>query len=188
MRFACLTKTYFTHANKLKHDGNRTLFNEGSVNISCEPDTAEGQRIQDDGVYCPVYRPELWGDTDALQALMCADNDDATIEMGEGEVQALGRVESAINSCADKSAEGQRPGIVTLDTVFAEMKRSGLRAYSEEQTKTFIEFRFTLTAPVAQCFRSCVFHSICGRVIVPHGGDQEQEEAVRKKDGLTVKL
>ena len=29
MRFGCLTKTHFCHANKLSKDGNRTLFNEG---------------------------------------------------------------------------------------------------------------------------------------------------------------
>ena len=162
MRYACLSKTHFTHANKLKMDSNRTFLDEGKIKITCENDTKEGQKIQEDGVQCCIYSTALWEDIDALQALMLADNDDADIEMGEDEVQAQGRVESAIDAC-----EGYNNVTVTPETVLAEMKRKGLRAYTEDQTRAFIAFRLTVTAAIFKAFRTCVFHSVSGRVNVP---------------------
>ena len=99
MRFALLSKTHFTHANKLVRDGNRTVFNEGKVPLIYDESNKEGARILEDGVLCCVYREELWEDAEAMLALMNADNDDADIEMGEDEVQALGRVDQAIALC-----------------------------------------------------------------------------------------
>ena len=160
MRFALLSKTHFTHANKLARDGNRSLFNEGKIPIKYEESNTEGNLILAEGIICSVYRSELWSDTDAMRELMAADNDDADIEMGEDEIQAQGRVESALNVCQ------QAGTAATVDAVFKEMKRMGTRAFSDDDTRSFIEFRLALVPGVAQCFRACVFHSVCGRVRV----------------------
>ena len=166
MRYACLTKTHFTHANKLARDGNRTIFNEGKVDIKYEEDNFEGRKILDDGVLCCVYREALLDDPEALQAIMDADNDDADIEMGEDEIQAQGRVESAITFCMAKERQSTQ---VAVDEVLGVMRRAGLRAFTEDDTRAFIQFRMSLSTGVAQCFRSCVFHFVCGRVrVTPH--------------------
>ena len=89
---------------------------------------------------------------------MNADNDDADIEMGEDEIQAQGRIETAINAIV---AQGK---VVDVQSVFLDTKRAVLRAYSDEDTKAMIELRLTWAPVVAQCFRSCVFNTINGRV------------------------
>ena len=160
MRFGCLTKTHFCHANKLSKDGNRTLFNEGKIPVAFHDDGREGEKIREEGVLTCVYGEGLWNDPEAMEALMNADNDDADIEMGEDEIQAQGRIESAISA-----VETTHAGL-SLDAVLAEMRRSGLRSYTEEQTKAFVQFRLSVTPIVAQCFRACVFHAISGRVTV----------------------
>ena len=166
MRYACLSKTHFTHANKLARDGNRSIFNEGKIHIKYDVDNVEGNMILEDGVLCCVYRSELLDDPEALQAIMDADNDDADIEMGEDEIQAQGRVESALKQCLAQERESQS---LSVGEVFEVMKRAGLRAFTEDDTKALIQFRLSLSAGVAHCFRSCVFHFISGRVrVLPH--------------------
>ena len=163
MRFGCLTKTHFSHANKLSKDGNRTLFNEGKVPVAFHDDGREGEKIREEGVLTCVYGEGLWNDPEAMEALMNADNDDADIEMGEDEIQAQGRIESAISAVLTTHAG------LSLEAVLDEMKRSGLRSYTEEQTKAYVQFRLSVTPIVAKCFRACVFSAISGRVTVhPH--------------------
>ena len=160
MKFACLTKTHFTHGNKLVTDGSRTFMNDGATPLVYLEESAESKKIEEDGVQCSVYREELWDDKEALMALMNADNDDADIEMGEDEIQAQGRIETAINAIVAQEK------VVDIQSVFADMKRAGLRAYSDGDTKAMIELRLAWTPAVAQCFRSCVFNTINGRVNV----------------------
>ena len=160
MHLACLTKTHFTHGNKLFADGNRTLFNEGRIPIVFNEVTGESAKILTDGVVCSIYREELWDDPAAMDALMQVDNDDSDIQMGEDEMQFLGRVEVAVTSLTTRKQEK------TVQSVLEEMNRAGLRTFSEEQARCFIEFRLRISAPVAECFRQCVFHSVCGRVVV----------------------
>jgi hypothetical protein len=166
MRFAVLTKTHFCNANKLIMDGNRTLFNEGKIPIVVDTVTTEGAKIIEEGVLCSVYSEELWKDEEALLALMNADNDDADIEMAEDDIQAQGRVESALRELCKNTT----PNVDELaEAIFKALKRSGLRAFNEEHTRAFITFRMGLTPQHANCFRALVFHEICGRVSLhPH--------------------
>ena len=163
MHLACLTKTHFTHANKLFENGNRTLFNEGRIPIVFNEVIGESAKILTDGVVCSIYREELWDDPDAMAALMQADNDDSDIQMGEDEMQFLGRVEVAVTNLTTQTQE------ITVQSVLEEMKRTGLRTFSEEHARCFIEFRLRISTQVAECFRQCVFHSVCGRVVVIPG-------------------
>jgi hypothetical protein len=162
MRFALLTKTHFTHANKLYKDGNRSVFNNGKVPIVFAPGALAGEagKILEEGVLCSVYREELWDDTEALDALMQTDNDDSDIQMGEDAMQMMGRVDTALSAVQDA------PKTPELENVLEEMKRVGLRSWSEEHTINFIEFRLKLTQGHAECLRQCVFHSVSGRVVV----------------------
>ena len=134
MRYALATKTHFTHAQKLTQDGGRTLFNEGKVCIKVKADSREGQKILEEGVVAAVYNEKLWKDKPALHALMRTDNEDAEVEMNEDEIQALGRVESAVLACEAVKTGTEK---LTIEVVLKRMKDSGgLGAYSEDHTKT----------------------------------------------------
>ena len=148
MKYACLTKTHFTHANKLEQDGNRTLFNAGKVPIKFKATSIESRRIKEEGLVVSTYRSELWEDRPALMALMRADNDDAEIELREDEIQAQGRVDASIKELQLVHPEKH----VTVDQVLEHMKRQGLSTFSEEQTQTFIEFRLSITEGVGVSF------------------------------------
>ena len=160
MVFGCLTCTHFTHSHKLGKDGNRTLFNEGKLQIFMHGD--EARRIRDEGVCVQMFREELYYDEDARDALMNADNDDSQIGMAEDELQAQGRVEAAYTVVRTQKNIAD----ITPADVMKEMKSVGLRTYSEDATSAFINFRLQITDGVCQCFRKCTFHSVAGRVIV----------------------
>ena len=162
MKLAIATKTHFVHANKLRADGSRTLMNDNKTPIvgKTNDEGSEERKILEEGVLCSVYSAKLWDDPAALDALMAADNDDADVEMGEDEIQALGRVETAVRAL---EAEGKK---LSTDDVLTQMQRVGLRNYSVEQTRAFIDFRLALTEPIAKAFRTLVFASVTGRVSV----------------------
>lgn len=157
-----LGKTHFGHALKLRLDGGRTLFNDGITPIQIQNDVegTEDRLIQEAGVLASVYGSGLWDDAEAMQALMEADNDDAEVELGEDEVQAQGRVETAIQTLT----AAKEP--VNAENVMKTMQQSGLRSYSPEHTLNFIHFRLSMTPAVAKCFRALVFLTVNGRVIV----------------------
>jgi len=162
MKFALLTKTHFSHAQKLRKDGGRFLMNDGKSLIvgKTTDEGSEDRKIIMHGVLCSVYSAKLWNDAGAMEALMNTDNDDADVEMGEDEIQALGRVESAVSKVQ------ARDGRAVADTVVKEMETVGLRAFSLDHTRAFVEFRLSLTEGVAKCFRTLVFASVCGKVNV----------------------
>ena len=164
MRYGCVTKTHFTHAQKLTQDGGRTLFNEGKVSIKVNEDSQEGYKILEEGVVCCVYNEKLWKDKPALYTLMRTDNEDADVELNEDEIQALGRVESAVSAC-----EAVKTGTeaLTIDVVLKRMKENGgLGAFTEEHTKVLIGFRLPLLPAISSSFRNIVFQQVCGRVRV----------------------
>ena len=164
MKLALATKTHFTHAQKLTKDGGRYLFNEGRISIKPKEGYVEGFKILDEGVVSVIYSEQLWKDKEAFHALMRTDNEDADVEMNEDEIQALGRVESAIGACeAVRTGEEQ----LTIEVVLTRMKSSGgLGAFSEEQTKGLIGFRLRLLRHIADSFRNLVFQQVCGRIRV----------------------
>ena len=65
MRYALMTKTHFTHAQKLTQDGGRTLFNEGKITIKVKEDSQEGHKILEEGVVSCIYNEGLWNDKPA---------------------------------------------------------------------------------------------------------------------------
>ena len=157
-----LAKAHFGHSLKLRSDGGRTLFNDGKTPIVIRNDKegAEDWVIRETGILASIYSSELWEDPQAMQALMNADNDDAEVELGEDEVQAQGRVETAIQALSAATEP------INAENVVKTMTRSGLRSYSPEHTLNLVHFRLSLAPAVAQCFRALVFLSVNGRVAV----------------------
>ena len=45
IKYVCLTKTHFVHAQKLAADGGRTLYNEGNVPITWQDGDTEGKQL-----------------------------------------------------------------------------------------------------------------------------------------------
>ena len=64
------------------------------------------------------------------------------------------------------TAKAEDPKDVTVDKVMEEWKCVKMRSFTKEQTEHFLRFRLAMTPQVAQCFRTMMFHSVCGRVRV----------------------
>ena len=96
IKYVCLTKTHFVHAQKLAADGGRTLYNDGKVPITWQDCDTEGQSIMEHGPMCAVYRSELFSDNDALVALASDDNLNAGVQMGEDEMRRLRKRRNAV--------------------------------------------------------------------------------------------
>ena len=86
MNLCCLTKTHFTHSEKLIADGNRSQFNMGKLPAVLKHGDAEGQMIQEYGVEAIVYSAEIWNDPVAMQWIRNEDNSfNADCRPAEGE-------------------------------------------------------------------------------------------------------
>ena len=133
-----------------------------------KPDDKEGRLIvQGEGIVCCVYSEELWEDFEALQAIMDMDNENADIEMAVDEIQAQGRIDQMILRASDKMEPPKNPKNVTLEMVMQEFEDSTIkRSFNQEQFQNFVQFRLSISSPIAVCFRTCVFHAVCGRVRV----------------------
>ena len=70
MKFACLTRTHFTHACKLNSDGARKLYNEEAGALIDFNDNQEIRKIMEEGVKVTIYKEEMWDDMEAIYALM----------------------------------------------------------------------------------------------------------------------
>lgn len=151
MCFACLTKTHFTHGVKLSEDGNRSLFNKGTIPIQFNPAGVEAKKIREDGLIVCVYSEELWKDKDAMIALMNVDNGDADVQMKEDELQFQGRLDAKIRDLEaqipPKNLEGKDPV-----KVLAAMKAIGLRTFTSEQAAAYITFRLAQSEQTGDMF------------------------------------
>ena len=103
--YVCITKTHFTHAQKLAQDGNRFLYNGTDMPIKWQADDTEGAEIQESGPLCQIFDSVLFDDPNAMDALGTEDNLNADIAMGEDEMQAFGRISgimARMSACQDK--------------------------------------------------------------------------------------
>ena len=149
MKFACLTRTHFTHACKLNSDGARKLYNEEAGALIDFNDNQEIRKIMEEGVKVTIYKEEMWDDMEAIYALMSADNEHASVAMVEDEVQCQCRIETAISYLRSNGTEDKH---MTPTQVFEAVKSRGLRYFSDDQTKAYIGFRLSIIAPVGDLF------------------------------------
>jgi hypothetical protein len=165
MSHACLTRTHFTHAQKLNADGNRTLFNANDTQIIFNLSLKEAKDIAEHGVLCQVYDAALWDDTAALQALMESDNQDADVSMSECEVQFQGRITNAFDVISSVTKKPQAS--LTIDEVLTHMKKQqGLRAFSEAHTSSYIAFQLPLSRNAGDSFLFAGTY-VCIYIFVP---------------------
>ncbi len=169
MRYACLSKTHFTHANKLGKEGGRMLFNTGKVRIAWQDGDAEARTTRDEGPLCAVYGEGLFADSDAFDAIMGEDNKNAAIQMQEDEMTAFGNVSSAMTALQTRasSAAGSGPDAsIDVAAVLEVLKARGGTNFSDEQVTSLIAFRAALPDQVATAFSTCQFSCVGGRVRV----------------------
>ena len=165
MSHACLTRTHFTHAQKLNADGNRTLFNANDTQIIFNLSLKEAKDIAEHGVLCQVYDAALWDDRAALQALMESDNQDADVSMSECEVQFQGRITNAFDVISSVTKKPQAS--LTIDEVLTHMKKQqGLRAFSEAHTSSYIAFQLPLSRNAGDSFLFAGTY-VCIYIFVP---------------------
>jgi len=165
MSHACLTRTHFTHAQKLNADGNRTLFNANDTLINFNVSLKEAKDIAEHGVLCQVYDVGLWDDWAALQALMESDNQDADVSMSECEVQFQGRITNAFDVISSVTKKPQAS--LTIDEVLTHMKKQqGLRAFSEAHTSSYIAFQLPLSRNAGDSFLFAGTY-VCIYIFVP---------------------
>ena len=107
IKYVCVSKTHFVHAQKLCQDGaagsKRCLFNQGQVPIEWRADDGEGRAIITDGPLCAIFTSDLLKDTAAMEALASDDNLNASVQMQEDEMQAFGRAHELVGRlCPDR--------------------------------------------------------------------------------------
>ena len=102
-----------------------------------------------------------------MNALSSDDNLNASVQWGEDEMQAFGRVDAMM----------LRLGPSQEEVIFASLQVSGLGKFSEDDWKAFIALRSSLPSKIAKILQTCQFNACAGRV------------RVRPSDfGLTAKL
>jgi hypothetical protein len=102
--------------------------------------------MAEDGFRVCIYKEELWNDKEAMQALMRVDNDDADVQMREDELQFQGRVNSTVKSLTDA---GMKTGkLPDAEAVLKAVTAGGLKTFTVEEAKKFIDFRLALTESV----------------------------------------
>ena len=163
MAYACLTNTHFTHAMKLG-SGDRTLFNDGKTVIKYA-DTNEWRATREDGVLCVVYDEALWEDNSALVSWMLADNLNASVQVGEDEMQAFGRVGGIVTKLA-RSQQGAQEEMIEIKTVYELIEKEGFGRFNSQTFVDFIKLRLTISHKAAKIFQTCQQHSIGFRVQV----------------------
>ena len=163
MIYACLTGTHFTHALKLGIGGDRTLNNDGKTAIKYL-NTVEYQEIVENGVMAVVYDENLWSDKEASITLMLGDNLNASVQVGEDEVQAFGRVDRVVLDEVSK-ATGDQPTI-SLRAVFERIEKEGFGKFGPKEWTHFIKFRLGISHKAAQIFLMCQQQCVGARVSV----------------------
>lgn len=165
LRFITGSKTHFTHAQKLCQQGGRTLFNKGEVPIRWRDGDTEGAEIMSRGPLCAIYDSKLLDDPEALRALASDDNLNASVQWGEDEMQAYGRVHEVV----ERLAPSQDPPEESYGTVLASLEVSGLGKFSADDWTQLIALRMQLPDNISKVLQACQFGVCAGRVRVkPH--------------------
>jgi hypothetical protein len=69
IRYVCITKTHFVHAQKLAKDGTHTLYNRGEDPVRWHDADTEGAQIMEHGPLCAIYSKRMFKDIEAAHAV-----------------------------------------------------------------------------------------------------------------------
>lgn len=167
--YVCMTKTHFTHAQKLAQDGNRFLQNEPGNSICWQADDTEGALILKNGPMCQIYDWQLFEDGPAMDTVGSEDNLNANVQMGEDEMQAFGRVSKHMEDMDVCIQEGDEEVRKIVDIVVKKLQVVGLGQFTWDDWRGFIMLRATLPPTMATVMQTCQFNACTGRVTVKPG-------------------
>jgi len=168
MKYLCLSKTHFVHAQKLAKDGSRYILGAPNMPIRWSDGDKEGRLITTVGILCATYDSALLSDVDACSALCNQDNLNASVVLGEDEMQAFGRVHTTLQRMAPSQDETELRGNLQI---------TGLGKFSWDDWKKFIALRLAIGAPLASLLQGCQFAACAGRVTV-HADDFKEASRI----------
>ena len=99
-RFALLGKNHLVTALKILRAGSFTSSDTGEPLVPPPGDAALAAAIKQ-GIYCDVLGEGLWGDHEAIAALLAEDNLNASVEMGTNEMELLSFMSAELPSKSD---------------------------------------------------------------------------------------
>ena len=162
MKYICLGKTHFVHAQKLAADGGRTLYNQNHTPITWQESDKEGAEIMHLGPLCRIYDGQLLHDEEAVRALASDDNLNAVVQMVEDEMQAYGRASDMF----DKIVANDEHGRANTSQILATLETIGLGQFRSDEWKSFVALRVSLSQCHSQVLQQCQFAKVSGRVRV----------------------
>ena len=98
IRYGCVTLTHFTHSQKLREDGDRSLYNKNQHIIKWKENDEEGLMMDAHGIMCAIYTEELLEDREACAAIMREDNVNAEISMKEDTMATFGLIDELLKN------------------------------------------------------------------------------------------
>ena len=98
IRYVCITKTHFVHAQKLAKDGTHTLYNRGEDPVRWHDADTEGAQIMEHGPLCAIYSKRMFKDIEAAHAV-------ANQQLGRSCSQHEGWVHSPSQSMSECDSE-----------------------------------------------------------------------------------
>ena len=164
IKYVCLGKTHFVHAQKLGKDGGRTLFNQGKLKIEWRSEDNEGELCITKGPMCAIYKSTLWHDADAMKACSANDNLNANVSMGEDEMQAFGRIDVVVK--AEKLGKDGMTMDILCHRVLDRVRLAGLGTFTQDDWTKLIALRVALPDGVATMFQVIQCSACMSRVRV----------------------
>ena len=98
IKYVCITKTHFVHANKLAKDGTHTLYDRGEDPVRLDDADIEGAQIMEHGPLCAIYSKRMFNDIEAAHAV-------ANQQLGRSCSQHEGWVHSPSQSMSECDSE-----------------------------------------------------------------------------------
>ena len=97
--------------------------------LKWKKDDQDAEMIQKNGPLCAVFEADIWKDPDAVNALASDDNLNATVQMGEDEMQAFGRVDTMYGRMVQTQRGGKT--CTSISEFISKLEASGLSQSSK---------------------------------------------------------
>ena len=143
--------THFVPSEKLLQQGVRTLYNQGQRKIRLLDNDTEGMAMTEYGPITIMYKADLLKNTEALEALMREDNENANITLREDTMAAYGIVDKVVSELAQTKTKDS-PQLTDQDCLKACKTVLHEARFTEEMLLTLIRFRFRLTPTLSEVF------------------------------------
>ena len=138
--------------------GDHTLFKEiGAPPIAWKSCDLEAMEIRKRGPLCAIYESTIFEDLEALSALASDGNLNSTVELGEDEMQAFGRVDQMFERMFQKRQGDAKTEItveksvaeIAVEKVIAAIQVIGFGQFCQQEWEHCIALRMVLPTNMA---------------------------------------